>query len=151
MLLRLSALKHLHTPEAYPLCGHKVEAGHKEGGARARGRPAGPVVVGGHGGAAPVGVAARVAVGVAAGVTIAVAARVAVAVAAAVATGARAAPPVPVPAGAAPSMKCIRAYATQDLGTIITTLCKPCSASAAPCQRTPCASKFIDSNGVLYK
>ena len=65
----------------YSLGGHKVEAGHKEGGPRARGRPARPVVVGRSGRAAPVGVS----VGVPIAVTPTVAVR------------AGAAPPVAVP------------------------------------------------------
>ena len=150
MLLRLSALEHLHAPEAHPLCGHKVEASHKEGGAGARGRAAGPVVVGGHGGAAPVGVAAGVAIAVAARVTVGVAAGVAVAVAAAVTaaipTWAWAAPPVPVPAGAAFTIRCIRAKASQDLRTMNTAPCKACPAPAAPFQQTPCDSTEVPHN-----
>ena len=137
-------------PEAHPLCGYKVEASHKEGGAGARGRPAGPVVVGGDGGAAPVGVAAGVAIAVAAGVTIGVAPRVAVAVAAAVTaaipTWARAAPPVPVPVGAAFTIRCIRAKASQDLRTMNTAPCKACPAPAAPFQQTPCDSTGVPHN-----
>ena len=60
---------------------HKVEAGHKEGGPRARGRPARPAVVGRNRRAAPVGVSVGVPI----------------AVTPTVATRAGAAPPVAVP------------------------------------------------------